>query len=114
MHNPNIERRVGSRARVDLPVSTYIDGFWHACRAVDLSPSGMIVERTKSLAERLVSQTNAVELRMVGARPIRMRVRTVWTDGRYCAVRFVLMSDADRLTIAEHLDSLERGGQSLH
>ena len=46
-------------------------------------------------------------------RPIRVRARSVWTDGRMQAVRFVAMSDVDRLEIAEHLDALARS-RPLH
>jgi PilZ domain len=109
-----MERRIGSRAQVDLPVSAFVDGFQHPCRAVDLSVSGMVLERTKSLATRVPLQMSAFEVRLAGARPIRVRARTVWSQDRLQAVRFVVMNDVDRLTIAEHLDRLVRLREPLH
>lgn len=108
-----MERRVGSRAQVDLPVSAFVDGFRHHCRAVDLSVTGMVFERTKSLAARFVPQLSAFELAL-GMRPIRVRARTVWSQDRLQAVRFVVMNDVDRLTIAEHLDRMTRLREPLH
>ena len=47
-----MERRVSSRAQVDVPICALVDGFRHACRAVDLSPTGMAVELPRALRER--------------------------------------------------------------
>jgi hypothetical protein len=109
-----MERRSGPRAQVDFPLTAFVDGFRHQCRAVELSPRGMVVELTKSLADRCSPAVGAFELRMGGARPIRLRARTVWVRQRLQAVRFVSMQDADRLLIAEHLDQLSSQGNSLH
>ena len=109
-----MERRIGSRAQVDLPVGAYVDGWWHACRAVDLSARGMVVQRTKSLSARGVPQLNAMLLHL-GALRIGLRARTVWHHGSLQAVRFVALSDVDRLEIAEHLDEIARlRRQQLH
>ena len=109
-----MERRIGSRGQVDFPVSAIVDGFKHSCRAVDLSPTGMVVERSKSLVGRTLHMLNALELELEGQRPIRMRARTVWSQDRYQAVRFVVMHDVDRLAIAEHLDRMVQRRESLH
>jgi hypothetical protein len=92
-----------------------VDGFLHGCRAIDLSSTGMVVERTASLAQRSAPSVTTLELHLRdGRRPIRVRARTVWTKGRFCAVRFVRMHDVDRLTIAEQLDRAVRRRQTLH
>ena len=109
-----MERRIGSRGQVDFPVSALVDGFRHNCRAVDLSPTGMLLERTKSLAGRTLHLLNALELQLEGERPIRMRARTVWSQDRLQAVRFVVMHDVDRLEIAEHLDRMAKRREQLH
>jgi hypothetical protein len=103
----DMERRGGLRAACDAPVSAFVDGFRHPCRAVDLSPTGMLYERSRSLGLREPYELNAYELRL-GDRRIRVRARTVWTRDRLCAVRFVVMNDVDRLTIAEHIDDVAR------
>jgi hypothetical protein len=109
-----MERRIGSRGQVDFPVSALVDGFRHACRAVELSPTGMVVERTKSLAGRTLHLLNVLELRLDGELKIRMRARTVWSKDRLHAVRFVVMQDVDRLEIAEHLDRMAQRREQLH
>ena len=50
----------------------------------------------------------------LGARPIRGRARSVWSRDGLHAVRFVSMSDVDRLVIAEHIDRLMRLREELH
>lgn len=102
-----MERRGGVRALIDAPLSAFVDGFRHPCRAVDVSPTGLLYERSRSLGLREPYELNAYELRLGGQR-IRMRARTVWTRDRLCAVRFVVMNDVDRLAIAEHIDDLAR------
>jgi hypothetical protein len=110
-----MDRRQGARGQVDFPVSAFVDGHRHRCRAVDLSPTGMVIERTPALAERSLAGVTPFELLLSeGQRPIRMRARPVWNRDRLVAVRFVLMNDADRLTIAEHLDQKLRLCEPLH
>ncbi len=109
-----MERRIGSRAQVDVPVLAFVDGFRHRCRAVDLSSNGLVLERTRSLAARTLAQMNVLELQLRDVRPIRLRARTVWASDRLQAVRFVVMHDVDRLSIAEHLDRMVRLHEPLH
>ena len=104
-----MERRSSfNRARVDLPVFSFVDGFRHTCRAVDLSSTGMVIERTRSMRHREPPALHAFELHLRGQRPIRGRARSVWSKEGLHAVRFVAVSDVDRLDIAEHLDRLAR------
>ena len=109
-----MERRMSSRAQVDVPVCALVDGFRHACRAFDLSPTGMVFERTRALAARHLAQVSPFEIYLPGARPIRARARPVWDRDRLLAVKFVAMNDADRLTIAELLDRKVKLREPLH
>ncbi|MFT3773660.1 MAG: PilZ domain-containing protein [Minicystis sp.] len=109
-----MERRISSRAQVDVPICALVDGFRHACRAVDLSPTGMVVERPRALLSRDLPQVSPFELYLGEGRPIRARARPVWSRDRLVAVRFVWMNDADRLTIAELLDRKVRLHEPLH
>ena len=109
-----MERRFSSRAQVDVPVSAFIDGTRHDCRAVDLSASGMVFQRNRSLSVRDLPEVNRFELYLGPNLPIRARGRSVWDRGGLQAVRFVLIHDVDRLVIAEHLDRLARLHQILH
>jgi PilZ domain len=110
-----MERRFSSRAQVDVPVTAYVDGARHACRVIDLSASGMVFQQNRSLA--LLGElptVNRFELFLGPNRPIRARARSVWSREGLQAVSFVLIHDADRLVIAEHLDRLARWHQMLH
>ncbi|WP_437294740.1 PilZ domain-containing protein [Sorangium sp. So ce426] len=109
-----MDRRQGARAQVDFPVSALVDGHRHRCRAIDLSPTGMVVERAPALAGRALPAVTPFELDLGVGRPIRLRARPVWDRDNLLAVRFVVMSDADRLTIAEHLDQRAHRHQPLH
>lgn len=99
---------------VDLPAWLLLDGHRHACRTVDLSTTGMVVQRGKGLAERDAVQLGAYEISLGTRRPIRVRARTVRVDGPLVAVRFVVVHDVDRLTIAEHADALAGNGGLVH
>jgi hypothetical protein len=103
-----MDRRTTVRAQVDLPLSVHVDGFWHPCRALDLSTSGLVAELSPRLGARELVGLPALELRLGEGRPVRARARPVWARGRLTAVRFVLIHDVDRLTIAEHMDQLTR------
>jgi hypothetical protein len=109
-----MERRNAARMMVDVPTWCLLDGFRHACRTVDLSTTGMLVERSKILAEREPPHLGAYELHLEGRRPIRVRGRTVRSQGRVLAVRFVVVHDVDRLTIAQHADWLGSSSGVLH
>ncbi len=108
-----MERRISLRAPVDVPICALVDGFRHACRAVDLSPTGMLVERTGAFASRELPQLSPFEIYLAG-RPIRARARPVWSRDGLTGVRFVWMNDVDRLTIAELIDAKLRVRGPLH
>ena len=109
-----MDRRLAARAQVDFPVSALVDGHRHPCRAVDLSPTGMVLHRAAGLSGRAMAIVTPFELHLGSGRPIRMRGRPVWGQDNLIAVRFVVMNDADRLTIAEHLDRRVRNHEPLH
>jgi PilZ domain len=109
-----MERRSGPRTLCDYSLTAIIDGFRYTCRAVDLSVGGLVLERSRSLLDRDLLQVTAFELDVGRGRPIRMRGRPVWNRERFTGIRFVLINDADRLTIAEHLDRKRVLGDPLH
>jgi hypothetical protein len=102
------------RAQVDVPICALVDGFRHECRAFDLSPMGMVFERTRALVGRHMAQISPFEIYLPGERAIRARARPVWGKDRLTAVKFVMIHDADRLTLAEVLDKKVRLREKLH
>ncbi len=109
-----MDRRISPRAALDAPLVAFVDGRRHTCRAIDLSINGLVIERPSTLGDRTLPTDSPLELQLGGERPVRVRAKSVWRSGRYEAVRFVLIQDADRLTIAEQLDRTLRFQQPLH
>jgi hypothetical protein len=109
-----MERRISLRAQVDVPICALVDGFRHECRAFDLSPLGMVFERSRGLVGRDIAQVSPFEIYLPGVRPIRARARPVWGKQRVTAVKFVVINDADRLSLAEMLDKKARLHEPLH
>jgi len=109
-----MERRVGLRARTDFGVIARQGQRRARCRGIELGANGIVVDQgrsTRPLAERLLVD---LELRL----PERIRVlhavaRPVWSYGTQHALRFVRISDVDRLTLAEHMDLLRLRGVPL-
>lgn len=110
-----MERRFGLRGQVDLPAIQHLDGFSHECRVVDISARGLVVQRTKVLAERPSRLMYRLELPIDGGeRLIQAVARPVWTQGLLQAMRYVAVDEVDQLEIAELLDRLGRRGAVLH
>lgn len=114
MRPRTVERRRGRRAQVDLSASAHVGGYWHDARAVDLSTSGFVLARAGSLRERPLPEVVAISVRLPDGRPVRARARAVWDEDQQTGLRFLGVSDVDRLRIAEYLDTLERAGRKLH
>ncbi len=100
-----MDRRIGARISTDFRLNAVRDGVYSEGRAIDLSASGALIRsrhnrRRPPLIQRL-------ELELGTPKPMKTLARTVWSKGRLQAVRFVGLSEVDRLDIAEHLDRME-------
>ncbi len=102
-----IVRGIGLRAPASFPV-LFCEGPHAAhCRALELSASGMVVERGRALSDREQRATIKLELFLPNrSGPVRVLAKIVRqvTSSAY-ALKFVLVTDVDRLTLMEHLDS---------
>lgn len=107
-----MQHRVGLRARTDFRVVARNGGFVSHCRGIEISSSGIIVDRGRELP----SQPLLMRLEMLlpeRIRPLRALARPIWVRGSQQALKFVRISDVDRLTLAEHLDVLNLRGVCL-
>jgi len=109
-----MERRLGLRGRTDFGVIAHDGSLASHCRGIEVSPTGIILERGRDIAPGRVPILVRLELRL----PERINAlvawaRPVWARGSHQALRFVRMSDADRLSLAEHLDLLSTRGVLL-
>jgi len=101
------ERGIGLRAPAIFPL-LFCEGPHAAhCRAVELSASGVVVERGRELSERERKAGVKLELFLPDQRgPIRALAKVVRAVNRTrYALKFVLISDVDRLTLMEYLDA---------
>lgn len=109
-----MERRVGLRARTDFRVIARQGHSRSGCRGVEVSATGIVVAQGPAhspLGSRLL-----VELELLlpeRIRSLHALARPIWSFGTQHALRFVRISDVDRLTLAEHLDVLRLRGVSL-
>jgi len=99
------ERRLAARIPLELPVRVRDGWLRSEARSVDLSTSGMLVVQDR----RRESDADPVHLALDfalpgGGEPIHAIVRPAWSRGPFRAFKFLALSDADRLAIAEHID----------
>jgi hypothetical protein len=104
-----MQHRVGLRARTDFRVVARNGGFVSHCRGIEISTSGIIVDRGREPpGEPLLIRLEMLLPERV--RPLRALARPIWVSGPQQALKFVRISDVDRLTLAEHLDVLTLRG----
>lgn len=107
-----MQHRVGLRARTDFRVVAKSGGFISHCRGIEISASGIIVDRGRQ--EAYAPLFMRLEMLLPERiRPLCAVARPVWGRGSQQALKFVSISDVDRLTLAEHLDVLNLRGVCL-
>lgn len=105
--------RAGLRARTSFPVLTGNGRGQRECRAVELSPSGIVIERGETDA-RPTPFLMRIEMRLPDRlRPLIAWARPIWSRGTRQALKIIGASDADRLSLAEHLDLQRLRGSEL-
>jgi hypothetical protein len=110
-----MKRRIGLRARTDFPVIARDGAFSSRCRGVEVSPNGIIIDRGTPIGRRHDRIVLKLELLLPErVRPVIALARPIWSFGTQQALRFVRISDADRLTLAEHTDLAGRRGALLN
>jgi hypothetical protein len=109
-----MERRFGVRARTDFRVIARGGGLTLHCRGIEISPTGILLDRGRCAAAG--HSLLFVHLELVlpeRRRAIRAVARPIWRRGSQQAFKFIRIADVDRLTLAEHLDLLKRRGAVL-
>jgi hypothetical protein len=107
-----MQRWVGLRARTDFRVVAKSGGFVSQCRGIEISPSGIIVDRGREqLHMPLLLRLEMLLPERV--RPLYALARPIWINGSQQALKFIRISDVDRLTLAEHVDLLSLRGVAL-
>jgi hypothetical protein len=99
----SLERRINQRK--ELPFLVLSDSGREVVvhRAVNLSPTGVLVEHTES--DELATGFLRLELFLPGRTvPLQTWARAVWRNGIRAGLEFVHLSEMDRLEIAEWID----------
>lgn len=108
-------RQIGLRGHTNFAVILHNGDFVAHCRAVDVSSTGIVIDRGHAVVPDEEEGVFRLELYMPDANaPVRALARVVRNLGTEQALRFVAISDADRLTITEHLDRQWSRGATLH
>ena len=99
-------RSIGLRGATRFPVLVCEGPHAAHCHALELSASGIVVERGRPLSERELRAGFKLELFLPElSRPVRVLAKAARTVSRTVyAFKFVLISDVDRLSLMEHLD----------
>lgn len=109
------ERSIGLRARTQFPVALCEGPHAAHCLALELSATGIVVERGRDLSEREQRALFKLELFLPGAtQPVRVLARVARRVRPHVyALRFVMVSEVDRLTLMEHIDHEQQAGLRL-
>lgn len=108
-------RGIGLRERTNFPVMLCEGPHITHCRATELSVTGIVVDRGRELSDREQRSLFKLELFLPEQpRPVRVlaKVARCAGDTRY-ALKFVFISDVDKLTLMEHLDAQQRDSIEL-
>lgn len=110
-----MKRRFIQRARTDFPVLTRQGGWIGLCRGIEVSSTGILLDHGHEISD--ADRRFFISLEMTlpeGSRPLKAVARPIWSFGTQQAFKFIRMSDADRLSLAEHVDLMWRRGHSVH
>jgi hypothetical protein len=106
-----MQRRVGLRLRTDFRVVARDGSLASHCRGIELSAGGIVLDRGRPVTTRDDRIFLRLELRLPErVRPIKALVRPVWSAGHQQGLKFLRVSDPDRLSLAEHLDLVSLRG----
>lgn len=96
-----MERRLSKRTPVDLMINKYIDGYPYACRAVDISKGGMLIERIRE--PKHCHDYYPVEIAVPGACDrIWAWTRQIHEKGHRQALRFVAIDAFDQAMLDQY------------
>jgi hypothetical protein len=100
-----MHRRLNERARTDFSVQARQGSLISQCRGIEVSSTGILVDRGRPIAERDGRIYTELVIRLPERlAPLRAVARPIWYFGTQQAFKFVVMSDVDRLSLAEHVD----------
>ena len=110
-----MDRRVGLRTRTDFRVIAQRGTLRSQYRGIDVSPTGIVLDRGRPIQEADWPLTLRLELQLPEyLKPVRALARPIWASDTQQAFKFVRIADVDRLILAEHIDFMSVRGNILH
>lgn len=110
-----MDRRVGLRTRTDFRVIAQRGPFRSQYRGIDVSPTGIVIDRGRPIGEFDSPLLLRLELQLPEhLKSVRALARPIWSLDTQQAFKFVRIADVDRLILAEHLDFMSVRGVVLH
>ncbi len=110
-----MDRRVGLRTRTDFRVIAQRGSLSSQYRGVDVSPTGIVIDRGRLIGESDWPLLMRLELLLPDhLKSVRALARPIWSNDSQQAFKFVRIADVDRLILAEHLDFMSVRGVVLH
>lgn len=104
-----MQRRLNIRVRTDCSVRTRQGKVVSSYRGIEVSPTGIVIDRGRNVAESDQRIFVDMEIRLPERlAPLRAVARPVWHSGTQQAFKFIRISDVDRLCLAEHVDLIHR------
>jgi hypothetical protein len=115
LRGSSAQRGIGLREKTSIPVLLCEGPHAAHCRAVEISATGFVVDRGRELSEREQRALFKAELYLPNQpRAVRVLAKLARRVGiSTYALKFVLISDVDRLTLMEHLDAQRRDSLEL-
>ena len=105
-----MQERTSPRGMLEFPVIEREGGFKFWCRALNVSSTGILLERNPGIV-RGRGNVLELELHLPGlTEPLVVVANCVWAKGSQLGLKFLGLADADRLTLAEALDELKKRG----
>lgn len=97
--------RVGLRMKTDFSVVAHDGTLSSHCRGVELGPGGIVIDRGRPVTPKDERLLFKLRLNLPERfRTIEALARPIWSCGSHQALKFLNVADADRLSLAEHLD----------
>lgn len=110
-----MQHRLSERARTDFSVEARQGILISRCRGIEVSATGILIDRGRPIADRDSRIYVNMEIRLPERlSPLRAVARPVWAFGTQQAFKFVVMSDVDRLSLAEHVDLMHKRRKALY
>ena len=101
-----MDRRFNQRVLSAVSIRAQESGQVAKGKVIDLSVTGILVDLDRDVTHRDNLGFVEIEMDLPGNGSVRATARPIRSIGHHQALKFVHMSDMDRLALAEHIDAV--------